>query len=359
MDGRERICAILSKKPMDRLCWSALVDDMTLSNLPGEFQGFTPLDFYRQIGCDVFLLNCWGMSYDFCSPQLIWPDYVKEHVRIEDDETFYEYNVDGNKLTRVLKHGHPAKFPVTSTNELKLYCHMWEEARFVSKDEGSVYTKINAEIGNAGITTRFWGPSTVPLLLEEIIGAQNFYYMLTDHRQEIESLMETIHNKHLQAFEILAKGPCETVILCENTSTYYISPDTYQKYNRPHVKNFIDIMHANGKKAIIHMCGHIKNLLPLMQGLDMDGIHALTPPPTGDTPWELALDILGEDLIIIGVLDPTILILGPIEKISGALDELYTPRLRHANFILLTAADGIVVPLERFLAVAQWMQEQH
>ena len=107
------------------------------------------------------------------------------------------------------------------------------------------------------------------------------------------------------------------------------------------------------------MCGHIKNLLPLMKGLDMDGIHALTPPPTGDTPWELALDILGEDLIILGALDPTIWVLGPIEQISVALDELYTPRLREANFILGTFADGIAVPLERFMAVAQWMNKQN
>jgi hypothetical protein len=30
--------------------------------------------------------------------------------------------------------------------------------------------------------------------------------------------------------------------------------------------------------------------------------RALTPPPTGDTPWELALDVIGENLIIIGIL---------------------------------------------------------
>ena len=81
----------------------------------------------------------------------------------------------------------------------------------------------------------------------------------------------------------------------------------------------------------------------------------LTPPPTGDTPWELALDVLGDDLVIFGILDPSIFISGPAGDIEPALDTLYTPRLRRSNFVLWPAADGIAVPQERFEAVARWM----
>ena len=65
--------------------------------------------------------------------------------------------------------------------------------------------------------------------------------------------------------------------------------------------------------------------------------------------------MIGEDLIIIGALDPSIFISGPVEQIAAALDSLYTPRLRRANFILCLGADGICVPIERFQAVADWM----
>ncbi len=129
----------------------------------------------------------------------------------------------------------------------------------------------------------------------------------------------------------------------------------YCKYNGPHVRDFVDIVHAAGKTAIINICGHVRNILDQIRDTGLDGIHALTPPPTGDTPWELALNVIGEDLIIIGVLDPSIFISGPVEEIAAALDSLYTPRLRRANFILCPAADGICVPIERFQAVADWM----
>jgi uroporphyrinogen-III decarboxylase len=232
---------------------------------------------------------------------------------------------------------------------------MWENAQFMARDDSQAYDRINEIIADDGITTRFWGPSTIPRLLENDMGTENFYYLLWDYPREMEALINTIHERELKAFEILTLGPCDVIILCENTSTFYISPEIYRKYNGPHVRDFVDIVHAAGKTAIIHMCGHVKNILDQIKNTGLDGIHGLTPSPTGDTPWELALDVLGEEQIIIGVLDPTIFLLGLVEEIASALDALYTPRLRRANFILWPAADGISVPVERFQAVADWM----
>lgn len=113
---------------------------------------------------------------------------------------------------------------------------------------------------------------------------------------------------------------------------------------------------AKGKVAILHMCGHVYNILDLIKETRCDGIHTLTPPPTGDTPWEDALDVLGEDLIIFGCLDPTIFASGPVDQIPRALDKLLTPRLREANFVLNPMADGIPIEPARFNAVADWVR---
>ena len=50
-------------------------------------------------------------------------------------------------------------------------------------------------------------------------------------------------------------------------------------------------------------------------------------------------------------------ILSPLEQIGPALNRIYTPRLRRANFCLCAFADGISAPLERFLAVKEWMEQ--
>jgi hypothetical protein len=355
MTGRERINSIMNKRPVDRLSWTTIVDGTTLNNLPYDMKGMSVVDFCRYIGCDIFSLNCWGMPYGFSSPSFILPDYVKVNYREDKGNAIHELQTPDYTLTRIHRNSHPIKYPVTSLKEVKIYREIWENAQFLDQDDSQVYAKANEMIGEDGIITRFWGPSTIPKLLEEDMGVENFYYLLNDHPKDMEALINTIHQRELKAFEILAQGPCDVIILCENTSTFYISPDIYRKYNGPHVRDFVEICHSKGKIAIIHMCGHVANILHQIKDTGLDGIHALTPPPTGDTPWELALDVLGEEAIIIGVLDPTIFIMGKLDEISLALDELYTPRLLRSNFILCPAADGISVPLERFQVVANWM----
>ena len=356
MTGRERITAIMNRQPADRLAWTTLVDGPTLNNLPAEMQGISGIDFYRYVGCDIFLLNGWGVHAGYSSPALVWPEDVTVDSREDDGKRIHELKTSEGVLTTIRRGAHPVKPPVTSLEEVNLYRGIWENTHFAARDDDQAYKEINALIGEDGITTRFWGPSTIPRLLEYDMGVKNFYYLLQDHPQEVEALINTIHEKELRAFEILAQGPCDIVILCENTSTFYISPETYRKYNGPHVSDFVDIVHAAGKTAIIHMCGHVKDILHQIKNTGLDGIHALTPPPTGDTPWELALDVMGEDLLIIGTLDPSIFISGPLEQIPSALDALYTDRIRRANCILCAGADGIPVPLERFQAVASWME---
>ncbi len=138
-----------------------------------------------------------------------------------------------------------------------------------------------------------------------------------------------------------------------------ISPALYARYSLPQLRDFVHTMHRHGKKAVLHMCGLLKGLLPALAETGMDAVNGLTPPPVGDVTVEEALDALGESTVILGgILDPTSFSAPGVsrEQIWRALDGLYTPRLRRANLALWLAADGISVPLERFEAVRDWVK---
>jgi hypothetical protein len=359
MNGRERLTAIMNRRAADRLSWSALVCGHTLNALPESLRPMSAVEFYRHIGCDILQLEGWGMPRGFASPRLKWASDVTFHSRDENGQRIGELRTAHGVLTSAapLSHpAHPTKRLVSTIEDVRVYRAMWENATYETADDRPALEAADACIGDDGIVVRFWGHTPIPLLLQIVMGIENFYYIYMDHPDEMDGLIRTMHERELQAFELLAQGPCDVAILVENTSTTFISREMYTRYNGPHDRDFCDIMHAHGKTAIIHMCGYVKNLLHEIKATGLDGIHALTPPPTGDTPWELALDVLGEDLIIISALDPTIFAAGPVDEIGPALDALYTPRLRRAHFVLGVMADGIAIPLERFQAVGKWME---
>ena len=126
MNGRERLQALLRGEPTDRLAWTALVDERTLSVLPEHLRGNYGLDFYRALGCDIFLLNGWGMPHAFRAPVLRWADEVEESYRTEGDITTHELRTPSGTLTAVYQKGHPVKYPVDSAEALAIYREMWE-----------------------------------------------------------------------------------------------------------------------------------------------------------------------------------------------------------------------------------------
>jgi hypothetical protein len=357
MTGRERLNAVLCKQPKDRLCWTTLVDDATLSLVPEALRGNGGIDFYKHLGCDILMLNGWGTPYTLQSPELRWPRDVEIDRQSDGDRRTIRWKTPRGSLTGIWQGSHPLKYPVDSLAALQIYREMWEGASYIAHDDSSALAGLDGMIGDHGVVTRFWGPSTIPRLLEEDMGTENFYYLLADHHDEVDALIRTIHREEQRAFRMLAEGPWDSVTLVENTSTYYISPDIYRTYNMPHQRDFVEAVKSNGKTAILHMCGHVHALLDLIKETGCDGIHTLTPPPTGNTPWEKALDVLGEDLIIFGCLDPTIFAAGDIAGIPVALDALITPRLREANFVLNPMADGIPIAPARFHAVADWVRK--
>ena len=359
MTQREQLLNLFSGNPTDRMAWTTLVDDNTLNALPDDMRGITGHDFYRYLGCSIFSLAGWGTPWGFNSPQLVMPGV----------ETIKSLDQQGNHITqticnegvlieRISPQWHPLEYPVKDANDVRLLIHRWENAYFQEADDTHAYSKLTVDIGEDGLATQFLGPSTIPWLLENIIGVENFYYLMADEPDMMHALITLMQEKELTRFKIAAKHPCQIATLAENTSTAYISPYIYERYNMPSQYAFVDAMHKEGKTAILHMCGHVNNLLSVIKETKTDGIHALTPPPLGDCPWEKALDIIGEDLIIIGCLPPHYWVLPDPQDVGHALDNIITPRLRSSRFLLAPFADGIAIPLKQFQAVAEWVDSQ-
>ena len=360
MTGRQRLQAILRREPADRLSWTTLVDDTTRSPMPDGARALPVLDFYRHIGCDILQFGNYGL------PQGERVQFVRATQPFEErrsqsgDTVTHERVTPWGTLTAVYRNGHPTQYPVDSLDEVRLLTRVWQESRFEEHPDAKASCRRLIEaIGNDGLYFPTLPPSPVQQLIEVEMGMEAFYYFLQDDPAEIAALLDAMHAGLRQQYDITARtAPCPALIAVENTSTTLTSPGVYRRYSLPQIGDYVEIAHRHGKKLVLHMCGRLHDLLEAVGETGADGINALTSPETGDCPFEHALDILGDDLMIMGgILRPEAFHAPDATKedIWRLLNDLYAPRMRRAHLVLWVQADGIPTPLWKFLAVREWM----
>jgi len=360
MTGRQRLEGILARRGTDRPAWTTLVDDKARSPMPARLREMSALDFYRHVGCDILQFGNYGLApADRWEPaRLLQPAEV---TATRDGDVVTRRTVTSwGTLTATSRGGHPLSYPVRSLDDLRVLRRLWEQSDYAeAPDARGRARRIDGLVGDDGLYLPALDPSPVQQLIEADIGLAGFYYFLHDHPGEVASLMEAMHRARLAEYEIVARcTPAPALIAVENTSTTLTSPAVYRRWTLPHVRDYAAAAGRWGKKLILHMCGLLAGLLEPLAETGMGGINALTPPPVGDCPFDRALDVLGDDLVILGGVFPPEVLHRPAataDDIARALDALYTPRIRRANFLLWVAVDGLPTPVEKLHAVRDWM----
>lgn len=365
MTGRQCLQAILNREPPPRLCWTTLVDDMTRSVMPEEIRALPPLDFYRRLGCDILQFGNYGLPPELqVQPpcQRVGPETRTEQTTDPDGTVRTTIHTDWGPLTSCSRNSHPTRYPIETLEELRTSLSLWEQTRFqeVEGHEPSL-ARTEGAIGDSGLYAPTLAPSPVQQLLEVDMGLIAFYGLLQDHPREVEALLEAMHQARLQEYEITARRTSAPLLIpVENTSSTLISPALYRRYSLPQLRDYIDICHRHGKLAILHMCGLLTHLLPVIRETGLDGVNAATPPPHGDTTIEDVLDACGEDFIILGgIFDGSLLHAPDVtrQQLHAGLEALYTLRVRRARLLLWLGVDGLPTPLGRFEAVAEWFRD--
>lgn len=363
MTGRERLLALLHRQPVDRLSWTTLVDDTTRAVMPPEWRELPVLDFYRRLGCDLFLFGNYGLPAELHvpSPCVLACEGVTTTLQTLGDGTRVQTTrTPWGELTQASRGGHPVKHPVASRAELRTLSELWRHT-VCQETEGmeAASARLDRALGDDGVFFPTLAPSPVQQLLELDLGLAGFYGLLQDHERDLRELLDHMHAVRCREYALVARrSPGAAVIAVENTSTAMLSPALYSKLSVPQLRDYADLCHAQGKRLILHMCGHLRDLLSALPATGFDAANAVTPPPVGNTTVEMALEAWGEDFPLLGaVFDPSVFQApgGTAAAIHGALDRLYTPRVRRASHLLWAAADGLPTPVERFLAVRDWM----
>ncbi len=282
MTSRERWLAALHLKPVDRFPFWPKIDKAYLRAQGEPFNNMTVGQFHEWLGSD---------------PQLWTPSLVHEmrgNTRVETErKEVYQ------KTTYTTPLGHVAgiqqfnpetrtwrtvAYPIHSHDGLAIMRDFYLDAR--PKLDRAAFERTKefvATVGQTAATATYVGTSAFLEFVQGLVDPQKAVELLTNYPQEIDALLDAMHQIMLKRMEYCCgQAPSDVLYLIENTQATPLPPAVYQKYCLPHIRAYAEMARQAGRLLVLLMNGRVKALLPDLASLPLTGLEAFVTPPVGD-----------------------------------------------------------------------------
>jgi hypothetical protein len=251
---------------------------------------------------------------------------------------------------------HPMRFPVQTVEHVRWMTDFWSDANVEPDPDACRKTQERKrEIGETAVTAFSIGESPLMHWVEHLAGIENAQYLLADHTQEVETLFDAMHRVLLRRTEIAASHhPADLLYFTENTSTTLISPDQYRRHCLRHLTAYGEILRAADRNLVLHMCGHLKALLPDLARVPARAFEAFTSPTLGNTTLLDGRTACPDTCLVGGT--NAMLWLRPAKEIVAQIEKALIA-LPHHRGIVLTSA-GVMPPRcapETIRTVCAWV----
>jgi uroporphyrinogen-III decarboxylase len=273
------------------------------------------------------------------------------------------YHTPGGALEAALRFDdasqswHPVRFPVETEADIRRMTAVFDDVTVAPDPEGIDKARARAAaLGQEAVTTDSIGESPLMHWVEHLAGIERAHLLLADHPEAVEALFDAMHRLLLARTEIVAAhSPADILYLVENTSTTLISPAQYRRYCARHIAAYGAVTRRAGKPLVLHMCGHLKALLPDLARVPAEAFEAFTSPTVGNT---TLLDgrAACPDTCLVGGTNAALWLRPAAEVIETIRRDL--DALPHHRGIVVTSA-GVMPPAcppETVKAVCDWVR---
>ncbi len=300
-------------------------------------------------GSDRLLCN--GFRYD-PSPVVRATPGVETRRCEQDGMTVVETIAPGGNLISRFCGAHPVSYPVKNADDMRILRNVEQSTTLsinpvLTLDYDDVLSRISV------------APSPVQRLLQYDMGLENFYALYLDEPRLMRDLLDAMMVNYERECRLISELPVRSVRLVENTSTTMISPSIYEELSLSQLARACEIFHVRDKLVFAHMCGHLRDLLPIFPRLGIDGIHSVTPPPVGDVTFEAVYAAMGDAFRVEGRLGTVCWLGKSVDEIRHYLQTLIsTDRIKRSPFLLEVHSDGIEdIPEEQWRNVRKVLDE--
>ncbi|GEM_PF-2610356 len=327
-----------------------------------HFGGFAAASFRRVLGPEPRFEERVKLDLDMGG---IFPWYSVKPIRetlegvdernwTDGGEDYLEWSCKQGRLTERRRAGQTMKFRVTTVEELRTFLAICRKTKLAADPEAYGRARDIADGKLYGMPRQplalMAEVSPVQTLIQRITGVDGFYYLLADDSQLMAETIAAMQELQRQRYDMLAQFDGDLYYQAENTSTTMISPKYYERYSLAHIREFAERAHGRKKRAMVHMCGLLKGLLPLIRQTGMDGIHSLTPPPVGDVSLGDAYEVFPPDFSILHRFNTVHWLHKSMEDILRELQRVAPQNLiaKHPVILWITGDSVADIPPENF-----------
>jgi uroporphyrinogen decarboxylase len=124
-----------------------------------------------------------------------------------------------------------------------------------------------------------FGPGGVLENVVELVGYENLCYMVIDEPELAQDIFDAIGSRFVRYYQICAAYPSVGALISNddwgfNTQTF-LSVADMRKYVVPWHHKITEVIHASGKPAILHSCGHLVPVMDdIIDDIKYDGKHS-------------------------------------------------------------------------------------
>lgn len=283
MTPRERWLAAVRMKPVDRLPFWPKIGAAYLRAQVAPFRDMTTEQLHGWIGSDRhdWLPGCLRETRKRTSIKETSSDGVMHTVYITpigDLEMVMKFDAGSDSW-------HPVRFPVSSLDDIRKMMAVYEDVAVDLNPAALRKAEEKAKaIGEDAVTAVSIGTSPLMEWVQHLAGTEQGHFLLADYPEEVSGLFNAMHRVMLDRVNLMAVDhPADLLYVVENTSTTLISPDQYRAYCIGHITEYGAIARQTGRNLVLHMCGHLKALLPDLAAIPAHAFEAFTSPTVGNT----------------------------------------------------------------------------
>ncbi len=357
MNSKERIIAALNNQPVDRVPWSPFLAYIW-EHFPLEIRDAGQAKFFESVGADPL----WRGAP--CPVKMHTPGI--ETITVQEGDvilstfitpvgqlqTKAHYSPDGN-TTFLIEH------PLKTPDDIKVQIWIEENAQ-VWFDDSDVKSHFDS-VGDNGLSIGMLvprGKSAYQQMIEHYIGTEEMAYAQVDYPELIDELWHVMMNNDLKAAKLAVDSDYEYFLTWEDSSTQNYSPTGYRKYIASEITMWNEILAAKGKKYIQHACGHLRDLLPIMVEQGNFGVESISPPPTGNVSIVDARKLIGDNMAIIGGIEPTVFLNMNIAELKQYTTDLLDAERSHPLVLANSDSCPPGVAVEKFAMIGDLVRER-